>query len=221
MIAYWIAFAGFFFGLTYGLLQICTELPIVRRERFVGVGLGPYLLSKLAVLLPLLLAVDVVMLGALRAFDRLPALDGDVALTLVVALLAESAAALALGLLTSAAVADAAQATIALPMLCFPAVLFSGVIVPVPEMAAVGRAIAAVTPARWAFEAVGRALDLGALRSPDGSPSSEVLAGYGDAFAGGVARPVVVLVGFTAAFLAAAVLVLERRCRPSAGRHRS
>ena len=28
MVAYWLAFAGFFFGLTYGLLQICTEVPI-------------------------------------------------------------------------------------------------------------------------------------------------------------------------------------------------
>ena len=32
MVLFWIAFGGFFFGLTYGLLQICTELPIVRRE---------------------------------------------------------------------------------------------------------------------------------------------------------------------------------------------
>ena len=41
-IAYWMAFAAFFFGLTYGLLQICTEIAIVRRERFVGLRLGPY-----------------------------------------------------------------------------------------------------------------------------------------------------------------------------------
>ena len=28
MIVFWIAFVGFFFGLSYGLLQICTEMPI-------------------------------------------------------------------------------------------------------------------------------------------------------------------------------------------------
>lgn len=39
-ITYWLAFAGFFFGLTYGLLQICTEAAVVRRERHVGLGLG-------------------------------------------------------------------------------------------------------------------------------------------------------------------------------------
>ncbi|WP_406176882.1 ATP-binding cassette domain-containing protein [Streptomyces sp. NBC_00996] len=30
MIMFWIAFGAFFFGLTYGLLQICTELPVLR-----------------------------------------------------------------------------------------------------------------------------------------------------------------------------------------------
>ena len=50
----------------------------------------------------------------------------------------EALAALALGLLASAAVTDAAQATLALPMLCFPQVLFAGAIVPVPDMAAPG-----------------------------------------------------------------------------------
>ncbi|WP_422739271.1 ABC transporter ATP-binding protein [Micromonospora sp. WMMD729] len=38
MILFWIAFGGFFFGLTYGLLQICTELPILRRERLAAFG---------------------------------------------------------------------------------------------------------------------------------------------------------------------------------------
>jgi energy-coupling factor transporter ATP-binding protein EcfA2 len=56
MIVFWIAFGGFFFGLTYGLLQICTELPIFRRERLTGVRLVPYVLSKIVVLLPMLAA---------------------------------------------------------------------------------------------------------------------------------------------------------------------
>jgi len=38
-LVYWIAFAGFFFGLTYGLLQIVTEAPVVRRERFWGLSM--------------------------------------------------------------------------------------------------------------------------------------------------------------------------------------
>ena len=72
MILFWVAFGGFFFGLTYGLLQICTEFAVLRRERFVGLRAGPYVLAKVAVLLPLLAVVDAVFLVVLRALGRLP-----------------------------------------------------------------------------------------------------------------------------------------------------
>ena len=72
MIGFWVVFAAFFFGLTYGLLQICTERTIVRRERLVGLRLGAYVASKVTVLVPFLLVVIVAMLGVLRLLDRLP-----------------------------------------------------------------------------------------------------------------------------------------------------
>jgi hypothetical protein len=80
---------------------------------------------------------------------------GDLALLLGVLLL-DSVAGLAIGLCASAAVTSTTQATLALPMLCFPAVLFGGAIVPVASMTAVGRALASITSTRWAFDAVGR-----------------------------------------------------------------
>ena len=73
MILFWVIFGAFFFGLTYGLLQIVTEQAIMRREQLVGLRLGAYLVSKVAVLLPFLVFVVVLMLGVLRALDRLPA----------------------------------------------------------------------------------------------------------------------------------------------------
>ena len=42
MIVFWITFAAFFFGLTYGLLQIVTEQAILRREALVGQRLSKY-----------------------------------------------------------------------------------------------------------------------------------------------------------------------------------
>ena len=57
IILFWVAFGGLFFGLTSGLLQICTEFAVLRRERFVGLRAGPYVLAKAAVLLPLLAVV--------------------------------------------------------------------------------------------------------------------------------------------------------------------
>ena len=208
-IVFWIAFDAFFFGLTYGLLQIVGEMAVLRRERLAGLDLGAYVLSKFAVLAPMLAAVSAILLGALRALDRLPARGWGTYGSLFATLMMESLAALALGLLASAAVKDAAQATLALPMLCFPQVLFAGAVVPVAAMAAPGRAISTGMTNRWAFESLGRVLRLDALgaRVP-------ALAAYRGAFVGSPATPWAILVACTVVCTLATVSVLHRRCRP-------
>ncbi|MGI5330813.1 ATP-binding cassette domain-containing protein [Actinomadura nitritigenes] len=217
MILFWIAFGGFFFGLTYGLLQICTELPVLRRERLTGLRIGPYVLAKAAVLLPLLAVVDALTLGVLRGLDRLPAMGWRTYGELFATLLLCSVAALALGLLVSAAVTDPAQATMALPMLCFPQVLFVGAILPVPVMAAPGRWLSCAMSNRWAFEGLGHSLGVDRLwasgRSPLGPP---LLASYGGTFSRAVAADWAILAGFAALFLAGTAAVLARRTRPPA-----
>ncbi|WP_283133216.1 ABC transporter ATP-binding protein [Rhizohabitans arisaemae] len=188
-ILFWIAFGGFFFGLTYGLLQICTELPVLRRERFVGLKAGPYVLAKVTVLLPLLLVVDAAMLAVLGALDRLP--DGDAVMyaELFTTLVLSSAAALALGLLVSASVSDPSQAALALPMACFPQVLFVGAILPVPLMATGGQVMSLALSNRWAFEALGHSAQVERLWAEGASPlGPPLLMSYGDSFA----RPLVV-----------------------------
>jgi ABC-type multidrug transport system ATPase subunit len=166
MIAFWVAFSAFFFGLTYGLLQIVTEVGIVRRERVAGLRIGAYLASKVLTLVPVLAVVVAAMLGALRALDRLPAAGWDVYGPVSITALLCGVAGLALGLLTSATVRDPAQATLALPMLCFPQVLFSGAMLPLASMAGAGRAIAVAMSTRWAFEGIGHGLGLGFARQP-------------------------------------------------------
>ena len=203
---FWLAFAGFFFGLTYGLLQIVGEMAILRRERLAGLHAGAYVAAKVAVLTPVLLAVAGGMLAVLRALDRLPPASGSVYAGLLVTLTLEALAALALGLLASAAVTNVAQATLALPMLCFPQVLFAGAIVPVPDMAAPGRAMSVGLANRWAFESLGRALDLDRLGA-FGAPSSAQDAAFG----GSPVEGWIVLAGFVALLLAATVAVLARR----------
>jgi ABC-type multidrug transport system ATPase subunit len=212
MIMFWVAFGGFFFGLTYGLLAICAEWGVLRRERFAGLGAGTYVLAKVSVLLPLLAAVDLVFLVVLRLLGRLPA-AGDYT-AVFVTLLLSSAAALGLGLLISAAVAEPSQATIAMPMACFPQVLFVGAILPVPVMAAFGKWISFAMTNRWAFEALGNSLGVVRLwsngRSSLGRP---LLMTYATTFN----RPVVVdwliLSGFTVAFVAATIAVVLRKTR--------
>lgn len=169
MILFWVTFGSFFFGLTYGLLQIVTERAIVRREYLVGLRLTSYLFSKVALLLPFLLVVNVVMLAVLRALDRLPSDSLSTYASVAVTLTLDASAALATGLLASAAVSTPSQATLALPMLCFPAVLFSGAILPVNVMASLGKWISAVIPVRWAFEGVGHDLGVRHLLNHGGS----------------------------------------------------
>jgi hypothetical protein len=215
MILFWVAFGGFFFGLTYGLLQIVTEFPVLRRERFVGLRAGPYVLAKVAVLLPLLAVVDAAFLVVLRALGRLPD-NGDYAAVFGVLVLS-SAAALGLGLLISAAVSEPAQATIAMPMVCFPQVLFVGAILPVPVMAVVGRWISYAMSNRWAFEGLGHSFDVNRLWAAGGSPlGPPLLASYGATFDRPVAADLLILAGFTVAFLAATCVVIVRKTRTTA-----
>ena len=205
-VVFWIAFAGFFFGLTYGLLQIVGEQAVFRRERFAGVSVGSYVASKIGVLLPLLTGVSVLLLGVLRALDRLPALGWDVYGLLLITIVIEAVSALALGLLASAAVSNTAQAALALPMLCFPQVLFAGAVVPVPEMASLGQGLSAAMANRHAFEALGSGLNLD-------EPDVTGMAGFADAFDGPASSSWLVLIGFTVVFVLATVVVLRRRSR--------
>lgn len=214
MIAFWVVFGAFFFGLTYGLLQICTERTILRREHLVGLRLGAYVASKVTVLVPFLALVVVAMLGVLRLLDRLPSRSPSAYLSMGVTLLLCSIAALGLGLLTSAAVGNVAQATLALPMLCFPAVLFSGAILPVHLMAGAGAGISVVIPSRWAFEALGRDLDARHVLADGGSPlGPPLLASYGDAGTGSIGVYWLILVVFASVFLVATWAVLARSMR--------
>jgi ABC-type multidrug transport system ATPase subunit len=163
LIGYWLAFAAFFFGLTFGLLQVCTEASILRREHHVGVRTGAYLASKVALLAPLVFAVIIGMVAVLVVTDRLPTLSGGELAGLLASMALLGAVALLLGLAASAAVETPAQAALALPMLCFPAVLFGGSVVPVALMSGVGRVMAAIVPTRWGFEAVSDHLGANAL----------------------------------------------------------
>jgi ABC-type transport system involved in multi-copper enzyme maturation permease subunit len=216
MIGFWVVFAAFFFGLTYGLLQICTERTILRREHLVGLRLGAYVASKVTILVPFLLLVIVAMLGVLRLLDRLPSRPLTTYVSIGVGLLLCAIAALGIGLLTSAAVSNVAQATLALPMLCFPAVLFSGAILPVHLMARAGATLSTVIPTRWTFEAIGH--DLGARRiladgsSPLGPP---LLDSYGDAGTQSTGTYWLVLTVFAVVLLVATWRVLVRTTRGS------
>ena len=212
-IVFWIAFDGFFFGLTYGLLQIVGEMAVFRRERLAGLSVGAYVASKVTTLLPVLAGVSAVLLGVLRALGRLPAVGWHVYVLLFVTIVIEATSALALGLLASAAVSNAAQAALALPMLCFPQVLFGGAIVPVDAMATPGRLMSFGLSNRHAFEALGRNLDLDRYTA-----TLPAMSAYRDTFDGGTGASLIALASMAVALTLATVWVLDRRSRPGASR---
>ena len=108
------------------------------------------------------------------------------------------------------------QATLALPLLCFPAVLFSGAILPQGAMATVGKAISALMPDRWAFEAIGHDLGVRHLFASGGSDlGPPLLAQYGQVGTRSTGFYWVVLVTFSVVFLTGARLMLARRSRPA------
>ncbi len=208
-LVFWIAFDGFFFGLTYGLLQIVGEMAVFRRERLAGLSVSAYVGSKVAALLPVLAGVSIVLLVVLRALGRLPAVGWDVYASLFATIVVEATSALALGLFASAAVSNAAQAALALPMLCFPQVLFGGAIVPVDQMATPGRLMSLVLSNRHAFDALGR--DLGLDRYTTTLPA---MSAYHATFHGGTAASLIALGSFAVALTLATAWLLDRRSRP-------
>ena len=187
----------------------------MRREHHAGVGAGLQVVAKLSALVPLLLVIGVLMLAVLGALDRLPDLGPAAYARLALTLGLDAVAALALGLLASAAVTTPAQAALALPMLCFPAVLFSGAVLPVPVMAPAGRAISAAMVDRWAFEAIGDELGLRPLLAGEAPLGPALLTSFGATWTVAAGRAWLLLALFAVLFSGAAWAVLAHRCRRS------
>jgi hypothetical protein len=211
-ILFWTVFGAFFIGLGYGLPLICTELGVLRRERFGGLGAGTYVLAKATVLLPVLAVADAVVLLVFSAFGRLP--EGLGFGAAFVTLLLTSLPAFVLGLLISAVVSRLPRAMIGAAAVSFPQVLFAGAILPLSAMVLAGRWISYLMPDRWGFDALGRGMDVRALwasgRSALGQP---LLASYGTAFDRPVWGDWLILAAFTCVFLAATITAVATRTR--------
>jgi hypothetical protein len=96
-------------------------------------------------------------------------------------------------------------------MLCFPAVLFSGAILPVHVMAGVGAAISVVMPDRWAFEAIGHTLGVRDLLLRGGSSLGPPLVrAYGHAGEQETGMYWLYLVAFIVVFFTGAWVALVR-----------
>ena len=89
-------------------------------------------------------------------------------------------------------------------MICFPQVLFAGILVPRAAMTMVGRLMSDVLVTRWGFESIGGALGLGGRVGSGPDP-------FATTFSGTVAQGWVVLAMIAVTMLGGTVAILRRR----------
>jgi len=171
-------------------------------------------LAKLVVATPILVSNTLLMLLVLGIFQRLPGFDTGVYGGLFLTFLLCGFASLAIGLLISAGSATTTQAFNLLPLFIVPNLLFSGMILPVPSMNFVGKAIAQLMVAKWTLNAAGNLTDLNGLFQNGSSPIGRALAAeYSDTFTLQAAWGWAALLAFLVIAMVLSSLALRRKGR--------
>jgi ABC-type multidrug transport system ATPase subunit/ABC-type multidrug transport system permease subunit len=200
----------FWLGAIAAAREIIKERAVVARERAAGVRLSAYLASKAAVLFALAAAQAGVLAAIVLALRPLHEPPGTYAVVVGV-LVAAAVVAVAGGLVISAVARSEDQAASYIPLLLVPQLLFAGAIVPLTKMGAALEALSAVVPSRWAFAALGTAIDMNGRIAVD--PTDARRSPYGrDFFATSAPEALAILAAFLVVALGAvAVLVARRR----------
>jgi ABC-type multidrug transport system ATPase subunit len=200
--------SAIFLGASNAAREIAKEGAIYKRERLVGVGVVPYVLSKVGVLSLLCLIQSVALLGiTLLRID----FESSTSETfgVFVALFLAALAGLSMGLLASAVTGNSDRAMAVVPLLVIPQLIFDGTLVPIDQMLEPAKIIAQVTISKWFLELAGALTNLDvrfATQTPEGFENP-----YADAFDEATVLAWVILAAFTVVFLVATVLVQKRK----------
>jgi len=203
--------AALWLGLIDSCREIVRERAIILRELAVGVRLDAHVISKALILFAVAAVQCVLLLGVvalLRPFHSSP----QTYLQILGILTLTSWSMIGLGLLVSTVARSVDQATSVIPLLLIPQLLFGGALVSLERMGTPIRLIADLTVSRWAFAGAGSAIGMNSRLAEE--PQGAALSGYGNEFFAiqpGVAA--IVLLGFTAAALLGAALLLASRSR--------
>jgi ABC transport system ATP-binding/permease protein len=220
-------------GANNAIREIARELPVLRRERGVGLSLSAYVTSKVVVLAGLTTVQAVVLVAVATARQRGPrdaVLLGWPLGELMVVVALAGIAAMALALLVSALAGTPERATSILPMLLIlQLVLSAGAVLPEIADRPVLRELGTLSSAQWGVAAAASTADLNDLQLFDErlrglrtvdveSPAAAVasLTAEGGAEArwehspGAWGRSVGALLVLTVASVGATILVLRR-----------
>jgi ABC-type multidrug transport system ATPase subunit len=162
LLAFTVVIGAIWLGVIGACREIADESAIVRREVAVGVRLDSYVVSKCIVLLPIAALQVVLLIAPLVLLQPLgvPVAHYIAALPLLVAAGCVGAM---FGLLISAVVRTAGQATAAVPLVMIPQLLFSGALISLTAMSTPMRAVSNLMPSRWTLSSVGQAFNLDQL----------------------------------------------------------
>jgi len=152
-------------GLVNAVREIVKESPTYRRERFVGLSIPAYVLSKLAVLGPLTVvqAIIVVLIGFA---DQ----SGPSKLELIIDAACAGLAAMALGLMVSAMMRSSDKALSVLLMVLVAQLVMAMPILDLAHKAVLSQ-LSWLSSARWGVDAVGSTVNLNVVQ-PMGLPGS-------------------------------------------------
>lgn len=154
-----ISFVAVLFGCINGTREIVKESSIYRRERTVNLGIVPYLLSKVLVLVLFALFQSAALLFIVNAFE--PFHQGvflPVLLEMYITIVLSGFAGLMIGLAASAFAPNEDTANSLLPFILIPQVIFAGVEIPLKDY--VLQTVAFLFPTRWAMAAMGSSVGL-------------------------------------------------------------
>ncbi len=189
--------------------EVIKEKSVYVREEAVGVRMGAYLFSKVAVLFALAALQTVLLAGVVFAFQPLHA-DPSTYATVIGLLVLTAFAAVAMGLLMSSAVRTQDQATSFIPLVLIPQLFFGGSIVPVATMSAPLEALSKIIVAQWSYAGLGSAVDLNAKIAADKAYAR--VSRFGDEyFAADTGTIALILVGFVVVTLVLVALALRRQ----------
>ena len=167
--------AALWFGCSNAAQAIVRELPVFRRERMAGLVLAPYVLSK-TVFLSIIVWLQIVMLLVAQSIpailaptqpglsehanDLLPTSAAGV-LIFAVSFILSGVVGVQMGLAISSFSRSMTHATLWVPLLLIPQILFSGFVVTLPEMPMTARFFSHFVPSSGAQ----RLLDAGNVLS--------------------------------------------------------
>jgi ABC-type multidrug transport system ATPase subunit len=191
--------------------EIVKEKGVLARERAIGVRLSAYLGSKALVLFALV-AVQSLLFGAIMMAGHPLDAPASTYAAVLGLLVMTGFAAVAMGLLVSAAASTQDQAMSMNPLALIPQLLFAGAIISVAQMVEPIKTFSGVMFAQWSFAGIGTAVDMNGRIAED--PHTAGSDRFGPDFFD-VQEPAafLILLGFTALFLAGTFALLRTRAR--------